>query len=190
MSSNPEIILNELNLLLSKPFELTIFGASALNLGFPGNMGELTRDVDLVIPAKDAPEIDVNEDFWKAQVELNKRLEPDGLYMTHIFNDHQVVLTKEWVRARVSVDLPTCDKIIAFRPSTSDLILTKMMRNDMEDKEHISFLLKQEEFTDERLLTLFSNAVLPDEPIIRDIFSSMKNWVRAENDRLEQLRRR
>jgi len=189
MPSNPEIILNELNLLLSKPVELTIFGASALNLGFPGNLGEQTRDVDLIIPAKDAPKIGANMDFWNAQVELNRRLEPDGLYMTHIFDDRQVILTKEWADARVPIDLPICDKIIAYRPSTSDLILTKMMRNDTEDKEHISFLLKQEEFTDERLFALFNDAVLPNEPIIRDIFSSMKNWVRAENDRQQQFRR-
>ena len=57
MPSNPIIILTELNRLLTQRVELNIFGASALNLGYSGNIGEKTRDVDLIIPAEDAPKI-------------------------------------------------------------------------------------------------------------------------------------
>jgi hypothetical protein len=189
MRSNPEIILLELDRLLQKPVELTIFGSSALNLAYPGDVGELTRDIDLIIPAHDIPRVNENMDFWEAQTALNERLKPAGLYMTHIFEDHQVILTKDWVRNRVPIAVPFCSKVSAFRPSTGDLILTKMMRNDSEDKEHVSFLLRQEAFSDAQLCELFKSALVPDVPEIATAFLNMKNWVRFENDRQQQLRR-
>jgi len=184
MPSNPVIILTELDRLLTQPVELTIFGASALNLGFSGGVGEKTRDVDLVIPSEDIPTIDANMDFWEAKKQLNENLEHQGLYIYHVFEDHQIILTEDWASKRVPLFLPMLEKITAFRPSTEDLLLSKMMRSDGEDKEHMRFLLKEGNFSDEFILNLFKRAKIPDMQEIKDIFSSLKDWIRSENDRL------
>lgn len=189
MPSNPIIILTELNRLLNQQVELNIFGASALNLGFSGNIGEKTRDVDLIIPAEDVPKVEANMDFWDAKERLNRNLEEQDLYISHVFEDRQIILTKDWVSRRVPIHLPLLDRITAFRPSTEDLLLSKMMRNDAEDKHHITFLLQQGGFSDGFLQDLFNRADIPDIQEIRDIFSALQGWVRAENNRLQEVSR-
>jgi len=185
MPSNPVIILTEFDRLLTQPVELNIFGASALNLGYSGDLGEKTRDVDLIIPKEDIPAIEANVEFWEAKEQLNKNLGSQGLYISHIFEYHQIILTEDWVEKRVPIRLPMLEHIKAFRPSTEDLLLTKMMRGDTEDKKHINFLLREGRFSNEFLLQLYERAQLPDIQEIREIFSSLKDWVRSENDRIQ-----
>ncbi len=105
--------------------------------------------------------------------------------ISHIFEYHQIILTEDWVEKRVPIRLPMLEHIKAFRPSTEDLLLTKMMRGDTEDKKHINFLLREGRFSDEFLLQLYERAQLPDIQEIREIFSSLKDWVRSENDRIQ-----
>lgn len=177
MKSNPHIILAELNRHLSSPVEITIFGASAINLGYPGGMCDQTRDVDVLIPAKDIPKIEANLDFWEAQQRLNAALAQKDLYLTHVFEDSQVILSPDWAEKRVAIGLPEYDKLQILRPGTPDLILTKMMRNDAEDKAHIQFLLSQHPMSAGGLQSLFDEARVPAIDEIRALFQAMQPWV-------------
>lgn len=56
------------------------------------------------------------------------------------------------------------------RPSTLDLILTKMMRGDKYDLEDIGFLIKADNITPEELEAAFKTARVPDENEILDLF--------------------
>ncbi|HEX5218368.1 MAG TPA: hypothetical protein VFZ59_02275 [Verrucomicrobiae bacterium] len=55
------------------------------------------------------------------------------------------------------------------RPSTLDLILTKMMRGDENDLADIRFLLSQERIAGQ-FAEAFSRARVPDVPEIRELF--------------------
>ena len=56
------------------------------------------------------------------------------------------------------------------RPSTLDLILTKMMRGDKYDLEEIGFLIESDNITPEELAAAFKTARVPDENEILDLF--------------------
>jgi hypothetical protein len=84
--SNPEKILRLLDGKLTKPMELTIYGRAALALGFAHPKADFlsTKDVDAVIPICTLDAFRENDEFWNAQEEINKELEPHGLYITHL----------------------------------------------------------------------------------------------------------
>jgi hypothetical protein len=77
-TSNPLIILRELNKHLANPLELTLIGRAALNLGFDppigGKNAGLTHDVDVVVTSEQEKELDQNEDFWTALEKTNNNL--------------------------------------------------------------------------------------------------------------------
>ena len=59
-----------------------------------------------------------------------------------------------------------------FRPSTLDLVLTKMMRGDENDLADIRFLLAQERLTPDELQAAFTRARVPDVPEICELFEA------------------
>ena len=89
--NNPERILKELDQRLNGPVELTIFGRAAIALGFTAKLPHhgQTHDVDAIVPTDEAAGLQSNTDFWQAQQALNKALENEDLYITHIFDEDQ-----------------------------------------------------------------------------------------------------
>ena len=69
MKSHPLQILEVLDRHLHRPFELYVYGRSALALGFPAAPQEMhaTMDVDAILPTRDLVAIESNDDFWRAQ---------------------------------------------------------------------------------------------------------------------------
>jgi hypothetical protein len=63
------------------------------------------------------------------------------------------------------------------RPSTLDLILTKMMRGDKYDLEEIGFLIESDNITPEELAAAFKTARVPDENEILDLFQRVQPLV-------------
>jgi hypothetical protein len=173
--SNPERILRLLDQKLSSPMELTIYGRAALALGFDHPRDEFfsTNDVDAVIPVDSAESFRQNEDFWVAQEAVNKELESEGLYMTHIFTDADVILCPGWAGQRVPIAM-SFQNLRVFRPSTLDLILTKMMRDDPIDLADIEFLFLQEPSMALQIPSVFDQAKIPEIPEIVEQFESMK----------------
>lgn len=58
--------------------------------------------------------------------------------MTHLFQEEQIILSPDWSDKTILLELGL-NHIQVSRPSTLDLILTKMMRGDKYDLEEIGF---------------------------------------------------
>ncbi len=169
--NNPLHILQTLDRHLTKPAEITIFGRAALALGFPKSPATFatTHDVDAILPLAWLDAEDQNLDFWEAQQKTNVELEPSGLYITHLFRELEIILTPDWItrRARVALSLPS---LTVFRPSTIDLILTKMARGDENDLADVRFLLQQETISTDQLRAAFTRARVPEVAEIQELF--------------------
>jgi hypothetical protein len=85
--NNPEKILTALDRHLERPTRVILYGRAALVLGFPGVSPELgaTMDVDAILPSVQMAAIENDAQFWQALDLANRDLEPEGLYMTHLF---------------------------------------------------------------------------------------------------------
>ena len=173
--NNPLRILQTLNGHLTKPTELTIFGRSALALGFQDSppVFATTEDVDAILPLVWLAAEDENLDFWEAQQKTNAELEPSGLYITHLFRELEVILTPYWLGNRVPVPVEL-SQLTVFRPSTVDLILTKMARGDENDLADIGFLLQKEKISADQLRSAFERARVPEVPEIWELFRAAR----------------
>jgi hypothetical protein len=178
--NNPQHILQTLDRHLTKPAEITIFGRAALALGFQNSPAAFaaTNDVDAILPLSWLAAKDQNLDFWEAQQKTNAELEPSGLYITHLFRELEIILTPDWLNRRVRVPLEL-QKLAVFRPSTLDLILTKMARGDENDLADIRFLLSQESLAVDQLRAAFAHARMPDVSEIRELFQAAQPKVLA-----------
>ncbi len=178
--SNPLRILTTLDRMLTLPAELILFGRSALALGYPQSPGHFhsTQDVDGILPLTWLEPPDAHQDFWQAVQLTNAELEPAGLYLTHLFRETDVILQPDWVKhcLRIELGLP---KLAVFRPSTLDLILTKMARADEDDLQDIRFLLRQEGLTRGQLELAFDRARLPEVKEIQELFDCARPKVIA-----------
>jgi hypothetical protein len=178
--NNPRHILQTLDSHLTGPAEITIFGRAALALGYPGSPAAYitTRDVDAILPLSWIAAEDENLDFWQAQQRTNIELEPEGLYLTHLFRELEVILTPDWLARRALIPLKL-RHLVVFRPATLDLVLTKMARGDETDLADISFLLTTEPLTADQLRAVFGRARLPEVPEIQALFRAAQPKVLA-----------
>lgn len=178
--NNPLRILETLDRHFAAPAELTLFGRAALALGYPGSPAAFaaTQDVDAILPLVWLAAEDQQLDFWAAQQRTNAELEPDGLYITHLFRELDVILTPDWLAHRTPIPLGF-RRLAVFRPATVDLILTKMARGDDNDLADIRFLLQQETMTAGQLRAAFQRARVPDVPEIQALFQAAKPKVLA-----------
>lgn len=181
LQSNPLTILKALDGFLSEPFELIVYGRSALALGYPNPPldFQVTLDVDAILPSKDLQAIEANDDFWEAQDKVNALFADAGLYFTHLFEERQVILSPGWYDTIVSLDVFGFERLGLKRPSTQDLILTKMMRVDPQDREDIHFLLQQSDYNATGFSACLRDAICPDVPEIQDAFEKNRAWLRS-----------
>lgn len=105
-------------------------------------------------------------------------MEPDGLYLTHLFREVDVILQPDWLTRRVRIDVDL-KKLAVFRPATIDLILTKMARADEDDLQDIQFLIRAENLTAGQLKAAFAQARVPDVPEIQELFNRARPKVLA-----------
>jgi hypothetical protein len=178
--NNPLRILQTLDRHLAAPAEITLFGRAALALGYEAGPAAFaaTRDVDAVLPLSWLAAEDENLDFWEAQQRTNAELEPEGLYLTHLFRELEVILTPDWLSRRVRI-LLELRRLAVFRPATLDLILTKMARGDENDLADIAFLLTREPLTADQLRAAFARARVPDIPETQALFLAAQPKVLA-----------
>jgi hypothetical protein len=176
--SNPLRILQVFDGHLTNPAELTLMGRAALALGFSGAPSGFhsTRDVDAILSFSWLSAEDNNIPFWLAQQATNAELANDGLYVTHLFRESEVIIRPDWHAHRVSIVLPL-RKLAVYRPAVIDLILTKMARGDEQDIEDIRFLLVQEPLRPSDLQVVFGRARVPDVEEIRQLFLAAQSKV-------------
>lgn len=178
--NNPLRILQTLDRHLVAPTELTLFGRAAIALGYPSSPPAFaaTHDVDAILSLGWLAAEGQNLDFWEAQQRTNLELEPEGLYLTHLFRELEVILTPDWSMQRVRIHLGL-KRLAVFRPATVDLILTKMARGDENDLADIAFLLGCEPMTAAQLQQGFQKARVPDVPEIQALFRAAQPRVLA-----------
>jgi hypothetical protein len=172
--NNPEKILTALDRHLERPTRVILYGRAALVLGFPGVSPELgaTMDVDAILPSVQMAAIENDGQFWQALDLANRDLEPEGLYMTHLFSDVQVILTPDWLQRIVPLPSQAWRHLQGFRPSSVDLILTKMMREDPQDLADIQFIVCREAISPAVLREAFARARLPAIEEIHTAFAA------------------
>jgi len=173
MTDNPTQVLLALDRELDHEIPLVLYGRAALHLGFPTHPGiyGTTQDVDGIIRLSQLSDLMNDEAFWLAQERANQYLEPQGLYITHLFSEDQVFLRPDWEHYLVPVDRPPTRWLRLFRPHAIDLVLTKMMRgNDPQDMEDVAFLARHGGVTAEQMEAAFACVRMPDVRELKDAF--------------------
>ena len=178
--NNPEIILKTLDKHLHSELQLILYGRAALVLGYEPSPLEFgaTMDVDAILPVVEMPQLEKNDDFWDALELTNQALDGKGLYMTHLFGDDQVILSPDWLSDIQLIDFPL-SHLRLYRPCTADLILTKMMRVDPQDRNDIQFLLRQEDVHLGNLDQKLQSARIPAIPELQEAFQENLKWLKS-----------
>lgn len=179
-SDNPTHILKVLDARLDHPVELTLIGKAALWLGFADAPQEfsMTLDVDGVIPTSQSEAFNEDLAFWDALTSANAELESLNLYLTHLFEERQIFLSRDWMMHRINLSRPALEHIRLFRPATLDLILSKMMRGgDDTDLKDIDWMIRHDGITLPMLESSFSNAVIPEDTELLELFTKAKSRV-------------
>lgn len=123
-------------------------------------------------------------EFWLALERTNQRLEPHGLYLTHLFPEDLVFLRPDWTAHIVPVLRPPTRFLKLSRPHTLDLIFTKMMRgDDPQDMEDVDFLVRHDRITRAEMEPAFANVRMPDVVELHDAFARALPVVRGILDR-------
>ena len=180
--NHPEKILRILDRNLTRPTRLILYGRAALALGFVNSPASFhaTMDVDAILPEVAMSMLDADDQFWTAIEQTNEQLEASGLYITHLFTDSQVALSPDWLDHLESIELAGLNFLQLFRPATEDLILTKMMRVDPQDRSDIEFLISQCQIGIATLERLVASARIPDIREIAAAFHTNARWLRAK----------
>ena len=179
--SNALIILAELDGRLNAPIRLVLFGRGALALGFepPLPKWAQTLDLDAIIPKREEKEFEENNDFWTALEAVNAALGQKELYFTHLFNEDQIILSKDWHEKLVALPIHF-KNIVLYRPSTLDLILSKTARaDDPEDRADILELIRREKIDFPTIETAFQKARIPEIEDLQVQFEKTKEWIRS-----------
>ena len=158
---------------------MILYGRAALALGYPHPLPAFaaTYDVDAILPSLEMHKIEADHQFWDALELTNHELTASGLYITHLFSDDQIILSPGWYHNIKPICCPCLGLLQPFRPSTADLILTKMMRIDPQDRDDIEFLLTELDIPAVPLTSVICNAVIPDVPEIIEAFQLNKEWL-------------
>jgi len=174
-------ILRTLDKYLEREIDLVVYGKSALHLLYDGDSRiGVTNDVDLIVPEIQVKTFDQRVDFWDALEKTNEELESTGLYLSHIFDEKQVILHPSWFSSKLKILIGRLNHLNIFVPSPMDLILTKMMRIDPLDRADMVFIFEKSEIKPEKLQNYCLAAICPDQLEIRDAFENNKSWLREQ----------
>jgi hypothetical protein len=160
-----------LNDKLNTAVELTLYGRAAFVLGFKDAPEEFaqSKDIDAILWIGQADELARTTNFWETVEEVNRMFRDQELYVSHLFEEDQVVLTPEWKNQRVPLH-GSWSKLEVYRLGDIDLFLSKLMRNDAQDIADATFLAKRAGWHREMISHIISLARVPDIPEIREQF--------------------
>jgi hypothetical protein len=169
--NNAEIILACLDQKLNARIELTLYGRAALLLGFesPPDEYALSRDVDAVFWKGQAEMLFETTNFWTAVNEVNHELTDQELYISHFFEEDQVILRQDWRIQRIQVK-GSWKHLDLSRLGDIDLLLSKLMRDDPIDLEDAMFIYEQGHLDIATLTQAFQDARIPDIAEIKEQF--------------------
>jgi hypothetical protein len=188
--NNAERILSALDAKLNKPVELTLYGRAAFVLGFKNTPKEFaqSKDIDAILWVGQADELARTTNFWEAVEEVNQAFRDQELYISHLFEENQVVLTPEWKKQRVRIDGPW-KKLRVYRLGNVDLFLSKLMRNDPQDLADAKFVIARASWNQDAITRIISLARVPDIPEIREqFFICAANFLRPKRQVKRKVR--
>ena len=164
-------ILDALDRRLDATVELTLYGRAALFLGFPDPPEEYawSRDVDAVLWSGQAEALNRETNFWEAVEEVNRLLAGEELYISHFFEEDQVILGPTWREERIRI-LGPWKRIDLYRLGDLDLLLSKLMRDDPVDQSDARFIISRSGLTRQDIDQAIRSARVPDIPEIREQF--------------------
>lgn len=177
---NPSLILQAVDKRLDHHVKLVIYGRGAICLGFNGAPPETarTQDVDAVISVRQENELSNDSQFWDAIEAANAELAAQGLYITHLFSEREIFLRTNWEKEIVAISRPDTRWLQLFRPATTDLILSKMMRgNDPQDMADAEFMIRHDRIGEVELIEAFSCMKPVELTELRDAFAKAKPLV-------------
>ena len=169
--TNAEKLLAAVDERLSGAVELTLYGRAALHLGFPNPPAEyaLSRDVDAVMWIGQAEELAERTNFWTAIEQVNALFADQELYISHFFEESQVVLTAGWQSKRLPIP-GRWTKLKLYRLGNEDLFLSKLMRDDPIDRQDALFIVESAPLTPEQIRRAIRDARVPPVPEIGEQF--------------------
>lgn len=169
--SHADRILTALDEHLDSTVELTLYGRAALQLGFANPPPEFAQshDIDAVFWIGQAQELGETGNFWEAVDQVNQELADQELYISHFFQEDQVILTPEWLSNRIPIH-GEWRNLRLFRLGDEDLLLTKLMRNDPIDQYDARFIVARAAISQQQLEELIARAQIPDIPEIYEEF--------------------
>ena len=170
--NNAGTILATLDRHLTARVELTLYGRAALQLGFPEPLPEYAQsmDVDGVLWLGQAEELLRGGNFWPAVDLTNGELAPQGLYISHFFEESQLILTSAWRQQRVPIQ-GAWQHLCLLRLGDKDIFLTKLMRHDPIDMADAQFIIDRSGMTRKDIHDLVSSACLPNIAEIKEQFA-------------------
>jgi hypothetical protein len=160
---NSEFILATVDKCLSRrlPVTLHLLGGAALDLVY--NIERFSEDVDCFCSLTEAWVFDSDE-FHNALATANAALEPHGLYLTHVFDEDELVHLPDWT-SRLTNPPPAAPVFQHFAydaVSAEDIILSKITRFDEKDRMDIQDLMRTRAITADRIDQLIASVVVPD----------------------------
>jgi hypothetical protein len=170
MSSGPETILRTLDRHLTGPGEIRLFGGAALVLGYGRN--RTTEDADLLMDDRECHALIEDAGFGEAIEAVNAELEPQGLYLSHIFGPEQQVLSPSWRASCRAIALPGLRLLSVTCLGPVDLVLTKMGRGDDEDFADVRFLFESRAVDAAAVRHALAEAIVPAE--YAELFASAR----------------
>ena len=169
---NAEVILKALDQRLNAKVDLTLYGRAALQLGFSAGEEDFARsqDVDGILWLGQAEELLHQSNFWEAVECVNRAMADRNLYISHLFDETQVILRPDWRAQRVIIP-GTWQRLLLHRLSDADLFLSKLMRYDPQDLKDARFIADQAGWTHADIAYIIRQARVPDIPEIREQFA-------------------
>jgi hypothetical protein len=143
---------------LAVPLHVT--GGAALDLVY--GLQRFSEDVDCLCTLAEATAID-SPAFQKALAETNRILEPRGLYITHIFDEDEIIHLPDWTSRLTPPppDAPVFKHFAYDAVSPEDIILSKLTRFDAKDQMDVADLMRECSITRARVDDLIGSAVVP-----------------------------
>ena len=168
---NAQTILNELDARLEVAVELTLYGRAAIQLGFSNPPEEtlLSLDVDAVFWLGQAEQLNEQTNFWEAVEQVNRYLGNQGLYISHFFTEDMVILRPCWREKRQRIS-SAWDKLVLYRLSDVDLLLSKLMRDDPQDQQDAWFIIQSASLSMAEVQRAIQDARVPNVPELAEQF--------------------
>lgn len=176
---NPaERILRTLAKHLRGPADVRLFGGAALILAY--GLDRTTEDADLLHEDSEVEALVENAGFGEALEATNRELEPEGLYLTHIWGPEQQILTPEWKAACRPLPARFGPRLSVSVLGPLDLVLSKLCRLDDGDLADVRWLVAREGIGREALQSALARARVPRDFV--EVFAENRERVLAVFD--------